>query len=203
MSGQVAIAVLPLGNRFRASTAVPASLDFGSTITPLAGFDYLMTEPTVVTASFGGHKSALTTFTYRLTNHGINSPFHIIAQKMARLMPASGHRQFATFKSKTRISKTHAVVKQNNGPSQMFSFHTQIDYTCLTITCPPWRRVPKAPFAFHRSTQLQQNPCRKRSTFNGKELPSNIIDFPVPTGMARTCASSIKWHQINVVPIRK
>ena len=93
MSGQVAIAVLPLGNRFRASTAVPASLDFGSTITPLAGFDYLMTEPTVVTASFGGHKSALTTFTYRLTNHGINSPFHIIAQKNgqinARIWPSA------------------------------------------------------------------------------------------------------------------
>ena len=130
-------------------------------------------------------------------------PFQIIAQKMARLMPASGHRQFAIFISGARISKMHAVVKQNNGPSQMFSFHTQIDYTCLTITCPPWRRVPKAPFALHRSTQSKQNPCRKRSTFYDKELPSNIIDFPVPTGMDRTWASSIKWHQIYVVPIRK
>jgi len=147
MSGQVAITVLPLDNWFRAGTAVPASLDFGCTITPLAGLNYLMTEPTVVTASFGGHKSALTTFPNRLTNHGINSPFQIIAQKMARLMPASGHRQFATFISKARISKMQVVVKQNNGPYRMFSFHRKADFACLNITRPYWRMVPKAPFA--------------------------------------------------------
>jgi len=69
----------------------------------------------------------------------------------------------------------------------MFFFHTQGDFTCLKIIWPPWWMVPKAPFTPHRSPEYQQNPCRKQETFFGKELPIDIIDFPVPTGMTWTC----------------
>ena len=85
MGGQIAIAVLPFDGGFGTSTTVPAGLDFGCTVATFARFYDFMAKPAVVTASLGGHESALTTFTNGLTNHGINSPFHMIAQKNGQI----------------------------------------------------------------------------------------------------------------------
>ena len=81
MGGQVAIAGFPLDRRLRTGAAIPAGLNFGCAAAPLAGLDYFMAESSVVTAPFGGHKSTFVTFADGLADHGIDSPFHIIAQK--------------------------------------------------------------------------------------------------------------------------
>lgn len=74
MGGQVAVAVLPLDNRFRTGGAIPAGFYLGCPVASFAGLDYLLTMPAVVAAAFGAHESAFTTFTNGLTNHGINTP---------------------------------------------------------------------------------------------------------------------------------
>jgi hypothetical protein len=81
MGSQVAIAALPLDGRLRASAAIPAGLDFRRAAATFARLDDFVAEAPIVTAPFGGHESAFIAFADSLADHGINSPFRIIAQK--------------------------------------------------------------------------------------------------------------------------
>jgi hypothetical protein len=74
VSGQVAIAVFPLGGRLGTGTAIPAGFNFRGTVAPFARFDDFVAQSTIVAAAFGGHKCTLITFADRLTNHGNHPP---------------------------------------------------------------------------------------------------------------------------------
>jgi hypothetical protein len=52
MGGQVAIAVFPLNGRFRASGAVPSGRKFGAAVAAIALLDDLVTNSTIIGASF-------------------------------------------------------------------------------------------------------------------------------------------------------
>jgi len=52
MGGQVAVSVFPFNGRIRTSGAVPAGRKFGAAITAVALLDDLMTNSTIIGASF-------------------------------------------------------------------------------------------------------------------------------------------------------
>jgi hypothetical protein len=81
MGSQVAISAFPLDGRLRTSAAIPAALDFRGAAAAFARLDDLVAEASIVAAAFGGHESTLIAFADSLADHGINSPFRIIAQK--------------------------------------------------------------------------------------------------------------------------
>jgi hypothetical protein len=69
MGGQVAISVFPFKGRIRTSGAVPSGRKFGAAITAIALLDDLMTNSTIIGASFCSHKSTLHTFFNRCAIH--------------------------------------------------------------------------------------------------------------------------------------
>ena len=69
MGRQITIAVFPLNGRFRTGGAVPTGRKFGAALAAIALLDDLVTNSTIIGASFSGHKGALHAFFNCCANH--------------------------------------------------------------------------------------------------------------------------------------